>query len=115
MPIDAELRRSLYNRKEWKEAVTRVRARAGDRCECRGLCGMLHNVRGDGRCLAIYSKARPLTVAHVDHDSGAHVADDRLLCLCDACHLRYDQEQHLATQRRKQRELGEARGQRRLV
>jgi len=32
-----------------------------------------------------------LTVAHLDHDETNHnVSDDRLLHLCQACHLRYD-------------------------
>lgn len=35
-----------------------------------------------------------LTVAHLDHDETNHkVSDDRLLHLCQACHLRYDAQE----------------------
>jgi len=77
----------------WKtEIVPRIIARADDRCECGGECG-LHRGR---RCCEInghyahYAKGLiVLTIAHMDHDLG-HNTDDNLKALCQRCHNRYD-------------------------
>jgi hypothetical protein len=36
-----------------------------------------------------------LGVAHVDHNSGEWVEDEKLIALCSGCHLRYDVHQHV--------------------
>ena len=41
-----------------------------------------------------------LTVAHLDHDKENHeVTDDRLVALCQRCHLGYDLEHHMKKRR----------------
>jgi hypothetical protein len=108
MPIAPLLRRELYNTPAWREQRQRVLKRAGQRCECKMHCGCFHV---GGRC---HSKER-LQVAHVDHTSGARVDDDKLAAFCSACHLRYDEQQHIAERRRRRRRQLELLGQRSLV
>lgn len=42
MPHSPEDRRNLYNTPAWREQRDRVYARAGNRCECTGQCGLDH-------------------------------------------------------------------------
>lgn len=47
MPIRPE--NALRYPKNWKtEVVPRIRARSGNRCECRGECGIYHGLRNHG-------------------------------------------------------------------
>ena len=101
--------------KDWKQIAARIRARAGDRCECLGECGILHQCRPpetrcrlcDGpRCSernresALYFKGKViLTVAHLDH-TPENCADENLRAFCQRCHLRYDGPHHAETARR---------------
>lgn len=44
-----------------------------------------------------------LTIAHLDHNETNHeVSDDRLMAMCQLCHLRYDSEEK---KRRKEQKL----------
>ena len=86
--------------KNWKtEVVPRIRARSGNRCECRGECGDGPNEHG-GRCKAEHGKAHPvtgstvvLTTAHLNHQP-EDCRDEVLRHMCQRCHLRYDQTHH---------------------
>lgn len=102
MPIKPE-NRKLYP-KTWKQISSWIRfQRAEGRCECRGECGMVHNVaHHGGRCTRIHGH-RPadeisytvvvLTVAHLDHDpENPHPMN--LKAMCQRCHLALDKEQH---------------------
>ena len=41
-----------------------------------------------------------LTIAHLDHDKeNWDVPDDRLAALCQACHLKYDLQRHIANRK----------------
>jgi hypothetical protein len=105
---------------DWKETVERIRERSGDKCE---LCGLKNKstvysvpfwIRDNGRYKQrrIWFRSKDdayreckdpttvnkvkvvLTVAHLDHDETNHdVTDDRLMHMCQACHLRYDAEE----------------------
>lgn len=86
----------------WKEISLAIRARSGGRCECQGECG-LHSTHGPRRCTemngaaAIWAKGKiMLTVAHLDHDP-THNDHSNLKALCQRCHLRYDQKQHMTS------------------
>ncbi len=102
MPIKKE-NRDRYP-KDWKtEVVPRIRARSGNRCECTGQCGRIHNRRQEHfgceppRCGKwngypideIEGPCVVLTVAHLDH-TPENCDDANLLHLCQGCHLRYD-------------------------
>lgn len=113
MPIKPE-NRERYP-KEWKNISLRIRQdRAKWRCECRGECGVKHQ----GRCMSRNGhrlvSGRPacvvLTVAHLDHDP-SNCADSNLLAMCQACHLKYDAEQHrkhaAETSEQKKRDAGQ--------
>ena len=104
MPIRPE-NRNRYP-KDWPEISARIRARAGDRCECEGECG-----RGthDGRCQN--RQAQPaygtgskvvLTTAHLDHVP-EHCDDENLRSMCQGCHLHYDRHHHAETAYRTRR------------
>lgn len=58
-----------------------------------------------------------LTVAHLDHDE-SNMARGNLAALCQRCHLRHDQDQHVAnaaaTRQRKREEAVAASGQQRM-
>jgi len=107
MPIRPE-NRARYPA-NWKtEVVPRIRERSGNRCECTGQCGRVHNRRqelapGDEapRCervngqLIHNTKSRSghyrvvLTVMHLNH-TPEDCRDENLLHGCQGCHLRYD-------------------------
>lgn len=131
MPINKDIRRKFYGPK-WDALSRELRAEAGHRCQCEGICGTHHG----GRCPAVegkrvpavvigrdlfgqdvYStpaKPQPIGVAHLNQTPG----DDRrenLLVMCAGCHLRYDRYQHarnrLISERRRARKRAEAHGQ----
>ena len=86
--------------KNWREISRSIRARAGDRCECMGECG-LHTTTG--RCTEVhlepakYAKGRVvLTCAHLDH-TPENVDPSNLRSMCQRCHLRYDRDHHAET------------------
>jgi hypothetical protein len=103
MPIRPE-NKARYPQNWKSEIVPRIRARSGDRCECTGQCGRIHNRRQElapgeppPRCnrqngMPIDEIEGPkivLTVMHLDHQP-ENCADDNLLHGCQGCHLRYD-------------------------
>jgi len=74
---------------DWEARAERIKQRDGYQCQA-------HQV-GLPECGAQAGEERPgkapvvLTCAHLDHDEhNWAVTDERLLTLCDACHLRYD-------------------------
>lgn len=74
--------------KNWREISTRIKQRAGMRCE---------SVPGQPACGAIHGARHPitgavvvLTVAHLDH-TPENCDDSNLRALCQRCHNRYDQ------------------------
>ena len=90
MPIRPE-NKARYP-KDWSAISKRIRARAGNCCECEGECGTAH----DPRCEAINGDAHPLTgsrvvltTAHMNHMP--EDCDDRnLKAMCQKCHNMYD-------------------------
>lgn len=95
---------------DWPDIVRAVRARAGGRCECTGECGA-----HVGRCCARHgdplenpSRFVVLTSAHLwrgpcaeHHAAGVKCGDlEHLKGMCQACHLSYDRELHVANARR---------------
>ena len=90
MPINSRFRR--FYRKEWHALSKKLREeRAGNVCECNGLCG-----GHAGPCGAEHGKPNPrtkgrtvLTVAHLRQDPRDH-DPAVLLVMCQSCHLRYD-------------------------
>lgn len=128
MPFSAELRRAFYNTKAWKTQRARIRARAGGRCECRGDCGRDHSDggmrtnyrcseradepgRGDG---VVVGGRVGFGAAHLEHNSGVHVPDDKLIGMCSGCHLRFDVDEHVRAKPRNRAKKLERRGQVRL-
>jgi len=103
MPIRPE-NRDRYP-KNWRtEIVPRIRARSGNRCECTGQCGRIHNRRQEivagylaPRCnrvngMPIDEIEGPkivLTVMHLNHQP-EDCSDENLLHACQGCHNRYD-------------------------
>lgn len=105
MPID-------YNRypKNWKSEIRpRILERANNKCEQCGLDNYQIVYRGkkDGKLnwyksyedalseCGILAFKEPvkvvLTIAHLDHDeTNENVKDERLMAMCQLCHLRYD-------------------------
>ncbi len=91
--------------KTWKsEMVPAARARSGDRCECKGQCGLEHE--GD-RCNVENGKPHPRTgsivVLTLAHEHGVPLEEtsiDRMFHACQQCHLRYDKHIHQANRRR---------------
>ena len=105
---------------DWKKTVERIRKRSEDKCEICGLNNHSYVFsvpmwvkdvengkarykrkmiwfRSEGDAIResngkSYKKVKViLTTAHLDHDETNHeVSDDRLLHLCQACHLRMD-------------------------
>lgn len=73
---------------DWKERRKRILQRAGNRCEW---CGAEnHKPHPDTGSVVV------LTFAHLNHDhDNADVEDDRLVALCQRCHLRYDRPRHM--------------------
>lgn len=98
MPIRPENRRR-YPR-DWAAISRRIRfERAQNRCECTGQCGFDHG----GRCDARNYRRHPLTgskvvltVAHLNH-TPEDCRNENLLAMCQACHLRYDKDEHART------------------
>ena len=101
MPID-------YKKypKNWKEIRERILERANNTCE---VCGKengeeFHSFKENNftiwRWLSYTEWIRRdcpkivkvvLTIAHLDHDETNHdVKDERLMAMCQLCHLRYD-------------------------
>src|SRR5690606_14847415 len=87
---------------DWPDISRRIRFdRAEGRCECAGECGApTHSY--PGRCLAEHGQAHPvtgsrvvLTVAHLNH-TPEDCTDDNLRAMCQACHLSYDIDRHVA-------------------
>ncbi|HZZ49163.1 MAG TPA: hypothetical protein VFE65_19950 [Pseudonocardia sp.] len=110
MPIAGD-QRDLYGL-DWAELSWNIVVhRAGGRCECTGHCGGIHAHLEpvDGRCRNRHGQARwrgkpgqrpvILSAAHLDHDPEARDLD-RILVMCEACHLRHDAAWHWATRRR---------------
>ncbi len=124
MPMDR--RRYPAN---WKEIRAAILEREGHRCK---FCGVADRAVGardledrwrpmwevdianDEEGRALFGGAWPpkiitivLTVAHLDHDT-TNNADANLAALCQRCHLRYDQQHHMAnaaaTRRRRKEE-----------
>lgn len=122
MPISPE-NRARYP-KDWTTVIVPgIRARAGERCECRGECGSEHGGRCDApngakvlrhrddpaRWMLDGGEARDdrhddlgfdirpirivLTVAHLDH-TPEHVDPENLRAMCQRCHLRLDRDHH---------------------
>ena len=115
---------------DWKEIRTRILQRACNRCEKCGLSNYaLINKKDRSYALPIqmqrysylltrdYSPSQAikqlgltkivLTIAHVDNDHSNHgVTDDRLLALCQRCHLKMDISHHVENRKygRKYRE-----------
>lgn len=100
---------------DWKEISLAIRERSGGRCECVGECGLHQGARVSStqfhhvaprRCLerngafARWARGKVmLTVAHLDHDP-AHCWPGNLKAMCQRCHLRYDQVQHMTNAHR---------------
>ena len=89
---------------DWPAISTRIKARAGHRCE---RCGV-----PDGAYVYRPATVRiVLTGAHLDHDT-THNDDMNLSCLCQRCHLNHDRRRNLRAaartraRRRGQLELG---------
>lgn len=112
MPIDYK----KYPPNWLKEIRPRIMARANDKCE---VCGLEHkqvvyaiklkiNDNGNYKLKTIWFRVKEdaeredllnnlkevkviLTIAHLDHDELNHdVKDERLMAMCQICHLRYD-------------------------
>ena len=109
MPISPE-QRGLYP-KDWKAISLRIRAQAGQRCQCVGECDLDH----DGRCDELNrTPARSfrgrvvLTVAHLNHVP-MDVREANLRAMCQRCHFAYDAVHHAQTHaRNRTRKLEEA-------
>lgn len=100
MPIRPE-NRARYPR-DWPRISLYVRkVRAGDRCECIGICGHDHGGRGarcperNGRPHSVTGSIVVLTVAHLD-DTPENNDPENLLAACQRCHLSYDRHIHAA-------------------
>lgn len=122
----------------WPAISLQVRTAAGNRCEW---CGVANYAEGSRDVAGMWwSKERidaaspglfqrwfdpaafkltrvVLTVAHLDHDT-ANRSRSNLAALCQRCHLRHDQEQHVAnavaSRQRKREAAIVASGQQRL-
>lgn len=92
--------------KDWREISARIRARAGDRCECEGECGLHRTNPGPRRCNerhgtpATWARGKVgLTVAHLNH-LPEDCRPENLKAMCQRCHLRYDRDHHAASARK---------------
>lgn len=75
----------------YSEIRPRILKRAGNKCE---LCGIKNYALSKRGTKVI------LTIAHLDHDpENWEVKDERLMALCQACHLNYDNNRHVAKRR----------------
>lgn len=86
--------------KNWREIRAAILARAENRCECEGECGLHRTTPGPRRCtethgaLAVWANGKiVLTIAHLDHtpENNEHA---NLKAMCQRCHLRYDAQHH---------------------
>ena len=95
----------------WSEIRAAVLDRAGDRCECMGECGRAHPARCGRRAgdpLERSPRFVVLTCAHLwrgpcaeHHAAGFKCGElEHLAAMCQACHLAYDLEHHVAAARR---------------
>lgn len=95
---------------DWEAIREWILLRAGDRCECEGECGRAHAGRC-GRCAGDpLERGRfvVLTTAHLwrgpcaeHHAAGIKCGEpEHLKAMCQACHLAYDMEHHVANARR---------------
>lgn len=97
--------RSRYP-EDWERIVSDLRQRCMGRCECAGECG-----KHSGACGATHRELHPrtgsvviLTTAHLwqgpcaeHHRDGIKCGDpEHLKEMCQACHLAYDLEHHVA-------------------
>lgn len=103
MPIDYR-----HYPPNWKAEIRpRIMARAANRCECLGECGLHRHWRCqefDGRKARFARGKIVLTVAHRDHDP-MNCDPENLRAYCQRCHLRYDQVHHMRKRRPPQPEL----------
>jgi hypothetical protein len=113
VPISPELRQALYNTPPWLELRRRLRdERAGGRCECTGQCGEHHLDTPGARCPHEHMKPaveqRGTVILGLAHwhqsETGLMVSEDRLIIMCQGCHLRWDLDSHVAARRRTFRE-----------
>lgn len=89
---------------DWKSIRAFILERAGNRCEA---CGVENHTNRQDTYIV-------LTIAHIDHDVNNNDPGN-LQALCQRCHLRYDQEQHLKTRAENKRKAIERTGQMRLI
>lgn len=99
MPIKPE--NAARYPKDWKAISASIRARAGNRCECEGECGLHRTTPGPRRCVetnghpAKWAKGKiVLTVAHLNHQP-EDCRPENLKAMCQRCHLRYDHQHHM--------------------
>jgi hypothetical protein len=92
MPIRPE-NRARYP-KTWRSMVDQARERSGNRCECKGQCGLVHQ---GGRCSAENGKPHPTTgskvVLTLAHEHGVALEEtsiEKMFHACQQCHNRYD-------------------------
>ena len=93
--------RALYP-SDWRAISERIKARAGNRCECAGECGLHRTTPGPRRCTEVHGDpahfARGtvvLTVAHLNHDPTDN-RPENLRAMCQRCHNRYDKPHRTA-------------------
>lgn len=67
---------------DWKDIAQRIKDEAGWKCQQCGLQCRFPDEEFD-------TQKRTLTVAHINHVE-SDCADENLVALCPACHLRYD-------------------------
>lgn len=92
MPIRPE-NRGRYP-KSWPAMRAQAMNRAGNRCECDGKCGLVHD---GGRCDAVHGEPHPVTASIVvltlAHEHGVPLEETsiaRMFMGCQRCHNRYD-------------------------
>lgn len=120
MPIRPE-NRDRYPT-DWPAISTRIKERAGWRCECRGECGwsLCGTWADNGHrtvCRARHRQPHPitgsnvvLTTAHLDH-TPENCDPDNLRAMCQGCHLHYDRDHHAETARATRDAARQAAGQ----
>jgi len=101
----------------WEEISNHIRfVRAGGQCECDGRCGRGH----EGRCQAVHGAIHPetgsyvvLTTAHLGVDRHGTPGDksdkmdcrpENLMAMCQACHLAFDMDDHVANRKANKRQ-----------
>lgn len=94
MPIRPENKLRYPPRKVWLGMVEAARERGGNRCECDGKCGLVHE---GGRCSAVNGEPHPTTgskvVLTLAHEHGVPLEEtsiERMFHACQRCHNRYD-------------------------